>query len=91
MRRGAQRGARSHRLRNKTAGGTTIRLAITSWMVLVPTVALAHPDHVSGGSVGLAHYLTEPFHVGLTGTAVVFSLWAARLFLRKFSFSRRRP
>ncbi len=68
-----------------------IRLAIAPWVVLVPTVALAHPDHVSGGSFGLAHYLTEPFHVGLTGAAVLFLLWAARLFLRKFSVSRGRP
>ncbi len=68
-----------------------IRLAIAPWLVLVPTVALAHPDHVSGGSFGLAHDLTEPFHVGLTGAAVLFSLWAARLFLRKVSVSRRRP
>lgn len=67
-----------------------IRLAIVPWVVLVPTVALAHPDHVSGGSFGLAHYLTQPFHVGLTGAAALFSLWAAQLILRKFSVSRRR-
>ena len=41
------------------------------WVALVPGAVLAHPDHLSGGSVGWTHYVTDPFHVSLLALAVL--------------------
>ena len=48
-------------------------------------VAAAHPDHASGGTHGVAHYLTDPFHIAISAAAVLL-FFAARRY-----FTRRRP
>ncbi len=58
--------------------------------VFGPGVAAAHADHLSGGTHGLAHYFTDPFHVAISATAVVVFLAARRFFFRRQSVSRRR-
>ena len=45
--------------------------------------ALAHPDHLSGGDYGLAHLLSDPFHLALAAGAVAFALWLRRAVLRR--------
>jgi hypothetical protein len=37
--------------------------AIAIGALLAPIAAAAHPDHASGGDLGLVHYLTDPFHL----------------------------
>lgn len=58
-------------------------VALSIVAALVASPASAHPDHGSGGAVGLAHYVTNPFHVAMTLVAlgvVVLALgvWRAR-------------
>lgn len=50
--------------------------------VLLPGVALAHPEHVSGAGVGLLHYVTDPFHVGLAALAIGVALMTRPLLRR---------
>ena len=45
---------------------------------LLPAVALAHPDHASGGDFGLLHFVSDPFHLGLTGAALLTFLVVRR-------------
>jgi hypothetical protein len=59
------------------------RIAISATALLVPGVAAAHPDHASEGSFGLVHYLTDPFHVGLTVAAVLLFFAVRRTVLRR--------
>jgi hypothetical protein len=59
------------------------KLAIVLGTTLLPGVALAHPDHASGGHFGLVHFLTDPFHLGLTAAAVGLFLVARRQLLRR--------
>lgn len=47
------------------------KLAIAIGAILFPSVAAAHPEHAAGGSFGLVHYLSDPFHVALTGAAIL--------------------
>jgi hypothetical protein len=55
--------------------------------VLVPATTFAHPGHgASGGDWSLLHYLTEPYHVGAIGTALVV---VAGLFLARAIRARR--
>ena len=58
------------------------RITTTIGAVLVPGLAAAHPDHTTGGDFGLAHFLTDPFHVALTcGTILLLAAvwrWARR-------------
>lgn len=58
------------------------KIAITIGAVLVPGVGVAHPEHFSRGGFGVAHYLTDPFHVAL-GCAAVFFFVAALRFVRR--------
>lgn len=61
------------------------RITILIVAILIPGVAAAHPQHASGGDFGLVHFLTDPFHVGLTiGAALAF------LAVRSFVLDRRR-
>ena len=57
------------------------RLTTTFAMVLIPGIANAHPDHLTGVN-NVAHYLTEPFHVGLIIVGVVLAIATAR-YLRR--------
>lgn len=53
------------------------RIAAILGASLLPAVAAAHPDHLSEGAgraFGLAHLLTDPFHVGLAVGAVALAL-----------------
>jgi hypothetical protein len=65
------------------------RIAITLGMVLLPGIAAAHVEHASGGDFGLVHYLTDPFHVALTGAAVLLFLAVRRSMLRVQAVDRR--
>lgn len=67
------------------------RISITVAAVLLPSVAAAHPEHFSGGDFGLAHYLKDPFHVGLTCAAIFLVIVAWRSVRRRFSVNRRAP
>ena len=61
------------------------RSMILMAVVFGSSIAAAHPDHASGGSHGVAHYLSDPFHIAISATAVLF-FFAARRY-----FTRRRP
>ena len=61
------------------------RIAITIGAILLPGVASAHPDHASGGDFGLVHYLTSPFHMGLTAIAVVLAFALGRMLFHRRS------
>ena len=58
-------------------GNQMARLATTIGMVLLPGIANAHPDHLTG-VYDVAHYFTEPFHVGLISVGVVLAIATAR-------------
>lgn len=62
-------------------------LTILIGVALAPGLAAAHPDH-SSGDFGLAHYLTDPFHVGLTVAGVVLFLAVRRLVVRRRAVER---
>ncbi len=47
------------------------RIAIVLGATLLPGVAVAHPAHGSAQGLGVLHYLTDPFHVGLTAVALL--------------------
>ncbi len=68
---------------------TKISLSIPIAAALIPGVAAAHPEHVSSGAFGFAHYLTDPFHVGLTGAAIVLFIAASRALSRRLSTKLR--
>lgn len=55
------------------------RLATLAGVVLTATAAGAHPDHVGGSGVGLAHYVSDPFHLatGILAAGALLSLVAA--------------
>lgn len=59
-------------------------LATTLGIALAPGVALAHPDHLADGGYGLAHLLTDPYHLALSVAAV-----AAFVVLRRAAARRR--
>ena len=59
------------------------RIAITMAALLLPGAAVAHPEHFSGGSFGLGHSLTDPFHLMLTGAAAVLYFAIRQLALRR--------
>ncbi len=64
------------------------KLAITIWALLIPGAAAAHPEHASGGGFGLAHFMTDPFHVALTAAAVLLFLAVRRSLLRSPSMGQ---
>ena len=64
------------------------KLVITIGAVLIPGAAAAHPEHSSGGGFGLVHFVTDPFHLALTATAVLLFLVARRSLVRSRSMSR---
>ncbi len=64
------------------------RLVVTIGAVLIPSAAAAHPEHLSGGDFGLAHFVADPFHVALTVAAVLLFLALRRSLLRSRPVSR---
>jgi hypothetical protein len=58
-------------------------------VLLSPSAAAAHPEHFLGGHFGLAHYLSDPFHIALAGSAVLFFV-AGWWFLQRRSAARAR-
>ncbi len=66
------------------------RLMILIAAVFGPGVAAAHPDHITGGTYGFAHYFTDPFHVAISATGVLLFLAARRYVFRRPSVSRGR-
>ena len=64
------------------------KLAITIGSVLIPGAASAHPGHASGGDFGLAHFVTDPFHVASTAAAVLLFLALRRSLFRHRSMNR---
>ena len=64
------------------------KLAITLGAVLIPRAAVAHPNHVSGGDLGLVHFVTDPFHVALTAAAALLFLALRRWLVRSPAMSR---
>lgn len=67
------------------------KLTLVLGTVLLPGVALAHPDHASSGGFGLVHFLTDPFHLGLTAVAVGLFVVARRHVLRQRGAKVERP
>lgn len=57
--------------------------------LLIPLAAAAHPDHASGGDYGLMHFVTSPFHMGLTGAALLLFVVMRRSMQRGRAASRR--
>ena len=51
-------------------------LAAFALGLATPAVAIAHPSHAPG-SVGFAHYLSDPFHVGTLAVVAAASLLVA--------------
>ncbi|RMG68488.1 MAG: hypothetical protein D6715_02160 [Calditrichaeota bacterium] len=43
-------------------------------LVLLPTLAAAHPLHKPGSHYGLSHYLLDPYHLG-TLTLIALAAW----------------
>jgi hypothetical protein len=54
------------------------KLATAASLVLVPSLASAHPEHATGGDFGLLHLITDPFHATLAAAVVVLFLAARR-------------
>jgi hypothetical protein len=57
------------------------KIAITIGTVLLPGIAAAHPEHGPGTAAGAVHYLTDPFHVGLTMAGILAALTVGRSML----------
>ena len=67
-----------------------MRLAMAMSALLVPGIAGAHPDHAAGGDFGIVHFVTDPFHVGLTVALVLLLLAVGGRFQRRASADRPR-
>jgi hypothetical protein len=65
------------------------RISTMFAILLLPGVAAAHPNHLSGGDYGLLHFVTDPFHVGMTAAAVLLFLVARRSLTRRRALNRR--
>ena len=65
------------------------RVAIVAGALVAPGIAAAHPDHVSAGSYGLTHLLTDPFHVGLACVAALAAVTTWRAVQRVRATTRR--
>lgn len=65
-----------------------IKKLMTIAVLFTPAVALAHPDHLSGGSFGTEHVLTSPFHLALAAAAVLLFIVARRFVLRRSARQR---
>ena len=63
------------------------RIAMMIGTFLIPAVAAAHPEHVSGGGYGLPHFLADPFHVGLMAATVLILIGIRRSMLRRQSLN----
>lgn len=61
------------------------KIAIIFAGVPVPGIAVAHPEHASGGGFGLIHFLTDPFHVALLCAAFLICMALLRTALRRQS------
>jgi hypothetical protein len=69
-------------------------LAISIISILTTAAASAHPDHVGDPTVGIAHYVTDPFHITLgilTFAAAVLLMSVLRARHRRSVILRRRP
>ncbi len=40
-------------------------------LFFMPSAMSAHPDHSTGASVGLLHYLADPFHLSMAAAGVL--------------------
>lgn len=60
-------------------------------LVLGPTAARAHPDHLAGATSGLVHLFSDPYHLLLIGVAIASATLAVRLLWQpKGARSKRR-
>jgi len=59
------------------------RIAIIVGAIVLPGLAVAHPEHHSGGDFGFLHFATDPFHVGLMVVAVLGLLAVRRSILHR--------
>ena len=66
------------------------KLTTTIGMVLIPGIANAHPDHLTC-VYNVAHYFTEPFHVGLISVGVVLAIATVRYVRQGSSRMERKP
>lgn len=69
-------------------------LVVSIVTLLAAASASAHPDHVGGSAVDVAHYVTDPFHVamgalGVAGMVSLVSAWRTRQ--RRAALLHRRP
>ena len=65
------------------------RIATAIGLILIPTVAAAHPAHGSGENFGVLHFLSDPFHVALTAGVVMAILAIRHAMLGRHSFTRK--
>jgi hypothetical protein len=63
------------------------RIAMIISTFFIPGVAAAHPEHASGGGHGLAHFLADPFHMGLVAAIGLILFGVRRSMLRRQSLS----
>lgn len=61
------------------------RLASLALFSLFPALAAAHPDHLSSQPTSLSHFLTDPFHVGVTLVVSLPLVWLVRRLRRRSS------
>ncbi len=62
-------------------------LALTALAVVAPGVVWAHPEHAVDSTAGLAHLVTDPFHLSLIALAIALAT-GVRLVTRRL---RRAP
>jgi len=72
----------SRRKKMKLAGSLLALAAI------VPASASAHPDHLAGGTHGLGHLATDPFHLALAAAAVALAVVLRRAVVRRRATQR---
>ena len=60
--------------------------------ILTASAVRAHPDHAGSDSVGLLHYVTDPFHIAtglLTIGVALLIVGAWRVHRRRAAFTHR--
>ena len=60
-----------------------MRIMGLAGVLAAPGVAMAHPEHTSGEALGLVHFVSDPFHLGMTLAAVLAFFVLRRLVVRR--------
>ncbi|MDJ0788056.1 MAG: hypothetical protein QNK05_14700 [Myxococcota bacterium] len=65
-------------------------LTPTVLATLIPAAATAHPDHTGSAVHGLAHHLSDPFHVATYGVCALAAVVLGSLVRRQRAVARKR-